>query len=270
MSIQKTSKLASSWQLHAGTLHAVKTVTSHIVAPRLTPTENGFAAQERESKEANKRNPAWTEGRNRNTVQPQVQQFKYHCVAIRSGPCETVSSLQTELNKIWSGVKDLKKDPYSRNSYNALFRVQFDMPTPLTPKLFEKDSWPTRMHIPPWRGNPRTVLKALEDKQEERRFYIGNLDQAIEMETVETNMKVIYQEEIDNGTIESITAHLNTVAWKRQEEMKQHNVQNQLRKSAYVVIKAAKGKSIEKVPTKFEQGIIRRPWNGPVPLAQPR
>ena len=164
----------------------------------------------------------------------------------------------------------MKIDAYSKNNYNTLFRVQFDMPMPLIPKLFEENSWPNRMHIRPWRGNPRTVLKALEDKQEEKRLYVGNLGQAIDMETVASNMKVIYEEEIKNGTIESITAHLNIVAWKRQKELKEQNVHHQLRKSACVVLKAKKEKSLEDIATKFEQGIVVRPWNGPIPLDQPR
>ena len=190
------------------------------------------------------------------------------CLAVKSGPNESANSLKTEFNRIWSGVRSLKIDPYSRNDYSTLFRVQFDIPVPLVEKLSDPESWPTRMSIRPWRGNPKIQLRPLEERQEQRRIYVGNLGQAISMETVAENMKVIYRQEIDDGIIEDIEAHLNFKAWERQQKMKEDNIHHILRKSACVVVKAAPGQSIMNIDLRFDHGITVRPWNGPVPTDQ--
>ena len=215
---------------------------------------------------SNKRN-IWTNGRCNTGTEDQTPQLIFKCIAVKSGPDETAKSLKIEFEKIWRGFRNLRIDAYSRTDYSTMFRVQFDMPALLLDKLTDPTSWPTRISIRPWRGNPKTQLKSLAERQEQRKVYVGNLSPTITMDKIVSNMKVIYSEEMTAGSIVEITAHLNTIAWKKQNELKAENLQYVMRKSACVVIKSKPGNLLPNLNLKFNHNaqVVMRPWNGPLP-----
>ena len=211
----------------------------------------------------------WFSGTNKPKDCSKAHPLKFFCLGIKSGADETVESLTAELTG-WNNIKNLKVEAVSRSVLNTVFRVKFHIAASLAEKWKDPGSWPARILVTQWKGNPNAPLKPLEERQETRKIYLGNLDPTVDEETVTANVKAIYEESIRDGTIHTVKTHLNTAGWKREQELQSQNPQHRIRKSVCVVITATPGTSLEGLNLKtdyYPQWMRKyiRFWRGPIP-----
>ena len=214
----------------------------------------------------------WVFGANHTQVDNQTPHLKRVCLAVRSGPEETESTVSSLVQK-WSELKDLKVDAVSRTNYSTMFRVQFLSPAAQVEKWTQARMWPTRISVRHWVGNPRTQLRAIETRTYSKKIYVGNLSPSTTMQHVTQNMEQIYQQEMRTGPIQKIESFLNESAWANQQRLKSNNPAHTQRKSACVVITSKPGQDLSDIDLKEQRFSIEmkraiRPWRGPIPWTQ--
>lgn len=213
----------------------------------------------------------WTYGNAKVANDTQRPQLRTLCLAIRSGPDETVESLKAVFAK-WTQLKEQKIEAVSCSEQYTLFRAQFVTPALLVEKWTLPSTWPTRISVKPWRGNPNTKLEPINDRAYSKKIYVGNMSDTMEMDALEANLKKIYETEIgDQGPISSIKAYLNHKAWEKQLEMQETYLNYRPRKSACVVITSKPGKPLTDIDYRLDMYPYHmhrsvRPWNGPIPM----
>ena len=107
------------------------------------------------------RKQPWTYGKDFSSEHAnQTPQLKFACLAVKSGPEETEETLKSELNK-WSSLRKVEVKAVSQSHMSNTFRVQFETPASMVKKWTEESTWPDRMAVKPWKGNPRQTLKLL-------------------------------------------------------------------------------------------------------------
>ena len=131
--------------------------------------------------------------------------------------------------------------------------------------------WPSRMTAEKWRGNPKAPLKALEEREYNKRIYVGNLSDDITEMQIAENMKKVYRAEIANGTVKDIKAHINLAGLERAKVYHAQNPSQPLLKSACVVVTLHQGKDPEDLGLnlneyKYDVRKTVRWWRGPTPL----
>ena len=167
-------------------------------------------------------------------------------------------------------MTNLQVDPVSRSSHRTLFRVQFTIPTRQVHSLKDQSSWPLRISVAPWRGNPKTKLQPLESHQQKKKLYIGNLPESVTSETVVSNMHRIYEEEINSGKIEQIEAFLNEAGMMKETATMMTNPLYEIKKSFCVVLTSKPGESLQDLSLKidhYQRSLQRsvRYWSGEIP-----
>ena len=211
----------------------------------------------------------WTVGSHCALGDTQTPQLKYICLALKSGPEETVETLTTVF-KQWQDLRDVKIEAFSKTHHNTLFRVQLTTPAAILQKWTTPSTWPSRISVKQWIGNPKLKLTPIQSRTYKKKIYVGNLSPGTNMTQIQTNMKKVYHDEIQSGTIANIEAYLNEPAWARQQQLTAQNVNHVARKSCCVVMTSHPGKSLSEVDLKLETydlGMRRsiRYWNGPIP-----
>ena len=223
----------------------------------------------------NKRKPnkqqsnPWTYGKDYSRTNSQAQQLQYMCLAFRSGPEESVESLSTEIER-WKELTNLQIDAVSKSQFSTMFRVQFRTPVLLAEKWTSASTWQPRISVRPWKGDPRKKLAQIETREYQKKIYVGNLTATISLDQVLSNMKKIYREELEDGTISKIEVFENEEATKRQLQYQHRNSDHIIRKSVCVLLTSKPGGFSEKVGLKQERYPAHmqravRPWNGRVP-----
>jgi hypothetical protein len=172
--------------------------------------------------------------------------------------------------KQWQDLRDVKIEAFSKTHHNTLFRVQLTTPAAILQKWTTPSTWPSRISVKQWIGNPKLKLTPIQSRTYKKKIYVGNLSPSTNMTQIQTNMKKVYHDEIQNGTIANIEAYLNEPAWARQQQLIEQNVNHVARKSCCVVMTSHPGKSLSEVDLKLETydlGMRRsiRYWNGPIP-----
>lgn len=244
---------------HSGYLGALK----HNLQPQQSSQRSGSKKPKKNS---------WVTGSDYRNFGNRTPQLKYICLAIKSGPEETKESLRKQFDK-WKNLfvkNDLRIDPVSVFPHSTLFRVQFTSPAGHYDKWTEQATWPAWISVRLWRGNPRQELRPLDDRIYRKKIYVGNLKPDTKMETVEANLKEIYEEEIESGLIAEIKAYPHLTAWERQLELQHRNPNHKPRQSACVVLTSAPGKHLAEVGLNlhhypYDQRPAIRYWTGPVP-----
>ena len=241
-------------------------------SPKVKPSFAQSLQQGLPKKPTRKHN--WTHGNSAVSVHGnQSPQLRHLCFAVKSGPEETESSLKEEFKK-WTNLRELKIEAFSKSHQSSMFRVQFVTPASLVRKWTEESTWPVRISVKPWVGNPKQQLSPINNRLYRKKIYIGNLSPNIEMDHLEANLVKIYEEEMEEGgPIFKIEARLNKVSWERQKEIQKGNMNHVMRKSACVIITSKPGQPLSRVGLKVElyPGNMRRairPWSGPVPQAK--
>lgn len=194
---------------------------------------------------------------------------KFVCLGVRSGPNETNVSLESELKK-WNCLTDLKIEKVRETYHSSMFRVQFNIPISVQNKWREPASWPARMVVSEWRGDPKKALQPLVERVYQKRIYIGKLSEQLTTEQLTNNLKHIYQSEIQTETIHKVEVHWNEVGNKRSEQLQNQDPTIDAYKSACIVLISHPGKTLENVDLKLEHYSPRirrtvRHWNGRTP-----
>ena len=218
-----------------------------------------------------KRSNNWINGNSTTSTHNNLTpQLKNVCLALKSGPEETELTVKSEFRK-WAKLRDLQVEAVSKSHQTTMFRVQFVSPVSLMSKWSEASTWPTRMSVKPWVGNPKQQLTPLESRVYRKKVYIGNLSPAVEMDQIAQNMKEFYNNEMSqSGPISNIEVHLNDAAWDRQKELQEANMNHVMRKSVCAVITSKQGRSLSEIGLKEQEYsiYIRRSvrwWIGPIP-----
>ena len=179
------------------------------------------------------------------------------CLAVKSGSNETVDSLKEEL-KQWN-YRDLTAELVTISDQHTLFRVKFKTATTLQHKWTEEASWPTRMSVSLWQGNPVSVLKPPHTRQFRKCIYIGNLSPTTPLNHITENVKGIYAEEIASNQVKEIETLIN-----------QEGTEHTMSRSVCVVLTSHPGQSLLDLPLKklaFPYHLRRniREWRGRPP-----
>lgn len=221
-------------------------------------------------REKKRQTQPWTFGQDdtRNT-ENQSEQFQYMCLAFKSGPDETQESLQAEVQR-WKELEKLVVEPVSKSDYSTMFRVQFRTPVRLAEKWTAGATWPTRICVRPWRGDPKRKLKPVETREYQKKLYIGNLPSHMTLERMESHMHHVYEEELQKKTISKIEVFENEEGMKQQKQLQRDDPTRDIRKSVCVVLYSSPGGFTSAVSMKhneYPQHIQKwiRPWRGPVP-----
>ena len=157
-----------------------------------------------------------------------------------------------------------------------MFRVQFTTPASLLSKWTEASTWPTRISVRHWRGNPRQQLTPINTRTYRKKIFIGNLSPDVEMNVIEENMRFIYETEMaGGGPIANVKAHLNETSWDRQQQLQREDMNHVMRKSACVILTSHPGKPLSNIGLKLElypRNLQRsvRLWTGRVPQQEPQ
>ena len=213
----------------------------------------------------------WTNGANHTEHNnAQVPQQRSVCLALKSGPNETVDSLETLFDGWNQLIKDRKIEAVSKSDFFTLFRVKFVSSAAHFDKWTEPKTWPARISVRSWRGDPRKELKPLNNRVYRKKLYVGKLSPEITMDKVVSNLNTIYKEEIQAKKIMKIEAFLNQGAWNRQQQLTQKNLNYVTHKSVCVVITSDAGQSLADLGLKLERYERSRRqavrfWTGPVP-----
>ena len=234
-----------------------------------TQKKRPYLRQQRQNNNNKKKPERWTHG---TSVTPNCQvnqQLKFICLGIRSGPAETVESVEEVLKK-WTDIKDMKIDAVSRSDHRTMFRAQFMIPARLVATLQDNKSWPLRMSAAPWKGNPKKQLQPIETRIYKKKIYVGSQSEKMTQDKLKTNLKTMYADEIQAGQVEKIEVFLNEDGWKREQGMRLQNPHHVIRKSFCVIITSEPGKSLTELslkenwfPTEMQRSV--RLWSGQVP-----
>ena len=247
-------------------------------SPKVKPS---YAAKARDTSKPRKNRTNkvdnWTNGENNTpSLQNQPPQLKHICLAIKSGPKETEDTLKQEFKKNGTVLEDLKIEAYSQSHQSTMFRVQFTTPASLLSKWTEASTWPTRISVRHWRGNPRQQLTPINTRTYRKKIFIGNLSPDVEMNVIEENMRFIYETEMaGGGPIANVKAHLNETSWDRQQQLQREDMNHVMRKSACVILTSHPGKPLSNIGLNLElypRNLRRsvRLWTGPVPQQEPQ
>lgn len=196
-------------------------------------------------------------------------QLELVCLGVRSGPEETVESLNLALSK-WSYLKHVKVEAVRKWDHGSTFRTQFYVPASLKLKWMEPAFWPSRMAAEKWRGSPKSVLTPPEQRELNLRVYVGSLSMDITEDQITTNMKKVYQSEIESGIIKEVKSHINLAGMDRALQIQAEDPSQMVSKSACVVLTLNHGQKAEEVklkPNHFPYDIRKtiRWWRGPTP-----
>ena len=215
-------------------------------------------------------------GNNSSASSNKSHPLKFVCIGIRTGADESVQSLTSEIER-WRCVKDLKVEQVRKSYHSSTFRVQYNIPASLHGKWQDPKSWPSRISVSEWRGNPKTPIAPLKDRVYNKKIYIGNLPETSTQEIVQKNMESIYHNEMNGGpshtaTIQKIDVFWNEAGMKREKDKKSQDPSHQILKSACVVLTSYPGQPLTEISLKFdsfrEHPAIRRTirhWRGPTP-----
>ena len=244
---------------------AQKVPQGYSTAVRQQPINNPIHSRQNK---ANK----WTFGTNTSTQDKQIPQLKNVCLAIKSGPEETVASLSTLIKK-WSQLRSIEVEAYSMSPHNTVFRVKFVTPANLFEKWCQPTTWPSRISVKMWKGNPNTKLKDLASRIYRKKIYIGQVNVETPLQQIEANIQEIYKEEMSSQKIAQVEVFLNQASWNRQERIQAQNINHTFMKSVCVVLTSHPGQSLNDVglkighyPPRMQRSI--RVWNGPIPLQE--
>ena len=245
-------------------------------SPKVKPRYSDKVQHNLTGKQRNLKQTGWTHGKSTvSAYSNQSPQLKHLCLAVKSGPEETESSLKGEFNK-WTNLREVKVEAFSKSHHSSMFRVQFVTPASLVNKWTEETTWPERISVKPWVGNPKQQLSPINDRVYRKRIYIGNLTPNMEMNQLEENLNRIYEEETEeSGPIAKIEAHLNIAAWEKQKELQKADMNYVMRKSACVIITSKPGQPLSRIgfrtgdyPAHMRRSI--RTWSGPIPNEENR
>ncbi len=219
-----------------------------------------------------KRSANWTYGNDNSRSSNQPEQFKFSCLAFRSGPEETTTSLTDELKR-WPELDNIVVEPVSKSDYSTTFRVQFRTPALLVNKWTAASTWPTRICVRPWNGDPRRKLKPIETRELQKKIYIGNLHSTTTLEKISYNMKKIYKQELESGNISKIDVFENEQGMNRQKQLQRDDPRHVIQRSVCVVLTSSSGGFTDPVTLKidsypFDLRRFVRPWRGPIPWPQ--
>lgn len=211
----------------------------------------------------------WIVGSSPSTDTSINHQLRPVCLGVRSGAEETSDSLKAIVEK-WNCAKNIQVDPARKSLHSATFRVQFDIPVSLVNKWREPTAWPTRCWVSEWRGNPKSALKPLNEHIQKARLYIGNLSESATEKQITDNMKSVYSEEIQKGSIHQIEAVFNHAGLTREMELRSQDPSHQVKKSACIILSSKPGENLPEIDLKLERYSYEirrtvRKWNGPTP-----
>lgn len=246
--------------------------TKPTFAQKLISGNNSSQQQQR----SNERKPTWVHGASttseQNNLTPQLRNVN---LAIKSGPQETVQTLEREFKK-WNCLTNLKIEAYSRSHHSTMFRVRFVTPARLLRKWSETATWPDRMSVKPWEGNPGQTLTPVDTRVYKKRIFVGNLSPEADLKIIKENMMKVYEKETSTtGPVADIEVQLNEVSWKRQLEQQKEDLNFVTRKSVCVILSSRPGVplsevglNIELYPWKMRRSV--RLWNGQSPQREPQ
>ena len=177
-------------------------------------------------------------------------QLKFVCIAVKSGHDETAESLKAEIEE-WKHCQELKVEPVSQSTHSTMFRVQYSIPAQLSDCWKEPTTWPARMSATQWRGNPKTPLAPLLERQYTKKIYIGNLSENTTAEMITSNVQKIYQEEIQSKKIKSVNTIMNTEGLERAKRMRAQNPGHGIHNSACVILTSYPGVPLRDITLKL-------------------
>lgn len=194
-------------------------------------------------------------------------QQKFVCLCVRSGSDETPTTLLKELESKWKGHGGLKVEAVSMTDYSSTFRVQMKLTPAMYNCLEDPSYWPARMIASRWKGNPRSVLQPLTSRVQTKRIYIGNLASSATTDQVSSNLRKIYESEMQSGILQSI----ETVVAPQRKNSTEDAVQSRI--SMCAILTSYPGKSLSDVKLKIDhfplwlQKTVRY-WRGPTPRSE--
>ena len=220
-----------------------------------------------------KKDNTWLQGTGSAQDAQIAHQLKFLCLGVRSGPNETVDTLKIELKQKWK-IPDLKVEAVSKSGHSTMFRIQMNIQASKYEKWKDSSMWPARMEASLWRGNPRSILKPLNERIYSKKIYIGNLSKDITTEQVKNNLKTIYEAELqETGPIADIEVYLNQRGWERSNTAASKDPNKELRQSMCIVLISKTGRSLSQVDLKTDhyphylQRTVRY-WKGPIPYPE--
>ena len=216
-----------------GNLQSTKTSISSLAAPNghQSPTANLTNTYVEKSNRKAPQKRTWYHGSYQSTNREKHLPLTSVCLAVKSGSNETMNSLKEEL-KQWN-YRDLTAEAVTITDRHTLFRVKFKVSTVLRHKWKEDTSWPTRMSVSLWRGNPASVLKPPQERQYRKCIYIGNLPPSASLDQITENVKHIYAGEIASNTVKDVEALIN-----------QEGTEHTMSKSVCVVLTSPPGQDL--------------------------
>ena len=189
-----------------------------------------------------------------NSKRPQLSRV---CLGVRSGPDETADSLKAEIQKakIYS---EIVVDAVSRTNFYSLFRVRLQVAVARNEKWKDPKSWPSRVSVSLWKGDPQKPLRKLEERVYTKKIYIGNIASNVNDEMITENLKGMYEEEMKDGIITDVETIPNREGATR---------------SVCVILTSAVGKTLMDIPLKihlFPRHMRKwvRWWKGFVPYPE--
>ena len=144
---------------------ANNTASRDNISPKVKPSFAQKVQHNIQGKHQNvKKSSGWTHGNSTSSSHSnQPPQLKHLCLAVKSGPEETEASLKSEFVK-WTNLRELKVEAFSKSHHSSMFRVQFVTPAPLVSKWTEESTWPVRISVKPWVGNPKQELSPIDSR----------------------------------------------------------------------------------------------------------
>ena len=183
-------------------------------------------------------NRTWYIGSNKSSNSGKEPQLHPVCLAIKSGYNETTASLTKEFNQVQ--YRNLVIELVSQTDSSTTFRAKFLISTALKEKWKEPSTWPSRIEVSLWRGNPKKELTPIDQRIYRKNIYVGNLSPSITKEQVVNNMKQIYSAEMEDNVIANIEALINN-----------QGTAHTMNKSMCVMLTSHPGKTLSSVPLKL-------------------